>query len=91
MRNKIQNIQDLEYSNNQILIGETIKKWLKTKPKNKELLDLRDAFIDNSIYVAGLQNDLTACQMANSEYREQRNEALYDLELIKEDLEEYEL
>jgi hypothetical protein len=50
MRNKIQNIQDLEYSNNQILIGETIKKWLKTKPKNKELLDLRDAFIDNSIY-----------------------------------------
>lgn len=91
MRNKIQNIQDLEYSNNQILIGETIKKWLKAKPKNKELLDLRDAFIDNSIYVAGLQNDLTACQMANSEYREQRNEALYDLELIKEDLEEYEL
>lgn len=91
MRNKIQNIQDLEYSNNQILIGEIIKKWLKAKPKNKELLDLRDAFIDNSIYVAGLQNDLTACQMANSEYREQRNEALYDLELIKEDLEEYEL
>ena len=91
MRNKIQNIQDLEYSNNQILIGQTIKKWLKAKPKNKELLDLRDAFIDNSIYVAGLQNDLTACQMANSEYREQRNEALYDLELIKEDLEEYEL
>jgi hypothetical protein len=91
MRNKIQNIQDLEYSNNQILIGETIKKWLKAKPKNKELLDLRDAFIDNSIYVAGLQNDLTACQMANSEYREQRNEALYNLELIKEDLEEYEL
>lgn len=91
MRTKIENIQDLQYSNNQILIGETIKKWLKAKPKNKELLDLRDAFIDNSIYVAGLQNDLTACQMANSEYREQRNEALYDLELIKEDLEEYEL
>ena len=36
MRNKIQNIQDLEYSNNQILIGELIKKWLKAKPKNKE-------------------------------------------------------
>ena len=49
MRNKIQNIQDLEYSNNQILIGELIKKWLKAKPKNKEVLKLRDAFIDNSI------------------------------------------
>lgn len=85
MRNKIQNIQDLEYSNNQILIGELIKKWLKAKPKNKELLDLRDAFIDNSIYVAGLQNDLTASKMANSEYRERMNEALYDLELIKEE------
>jgi len=85
MRNKIQNIQDLEYSNNQILIGELIKKWLETKPKNKELLKLRDAFIDNSIYVAGLQNDLTACKMANSEYRERMNKALYDLELIKEE------
>ena len=38
------------------------------------------------IYVAGLQNDLAACKIANSDYREQRNEALYDLELIKEDL-----
>jgi hypothetical protein len=91
MRNKIQNIQDLEYSNNQILIGELIKKWLETKPKNKELLKLRDAFIDNSIYVAGLQNDLTACKMANSEYREQRNDAILELEELKEDLKEYDL
>ncbi len=91
MRNKIQNIQDLEYSNNQILIGELIKKWLETKPKNKELLKLRDVFIDNSIYVAGLQNDLTACKMANSEYREQRNDAILELEELKEDLKEYDL
>ena len=91
MRNKIQNIQDLEYSNNQILIGELIQKWIKSKPTNKELLSLRDAFIDNSIYVAGLQNDLMACKMANSEYREQRNDAILELEELKEDLEEYEL
>lgn len=91
MRNKIQNIQDLEYSNNQILIGELIQKWIKSKPTNKELLNLRDAFIDNSIYVAGLQNDLLACKMANSEYREQRNDAILELEELKEDLEEYEL
>ena len=91
MRDKIQNIQDLEYSNNQILIGELIQKWIKSKPTNKELLSLRDAFIDNSIYVAGLQNDLMACKMANSEYREQRNDAILELEELKEDLEEYEL
>ena len=91
MRNKIQNIQDLEYSNNQILIGELIQKWIKSKPTNKELLNLRDAFIDNSIYVAGLQNDLMACKMANTEYREQRNDAILELEELKEDLEEYEL
>jgi hypothetical protein len=91
MRNKIQNIQDLEYSNNQILIGELIQKWIKSKPTNKELLSLRDAFIDNSIYVAGLQNDLLACKMANSEYREQRNDAILELEELKEDIEEYEL
>lgn len=91
MRNKIQNIQDLEYNNNQILIGELIQKWIKSKPTNKELLNLRDAFIDNSIYVAGLQNDLMACKIANSEYREQRNDAILELEELKEDLEEYEL
>ena len=91
MRDKIQNIQDLEYSNNQILIGELIQKWIKSKPTNQELLSLRDAFIDNSIYVAGLQNDLMACKMANSEYREQRNDAILELEELKEDLKEYEL
>lgn len=91
MRNKIQNIQDLEYNNNQILIGELIQKWIKSKPTNKELLNLRDAFIDNSIYVAGLQNDLMACKIANSEFREQRNDAILKLEELKEDLEEYEL
>ena len=91
MRNKIQNIQDLEYNNNQILIGELIQKWIKSKPTNKELLNLRDAFIDNSIYVAGLQNDLLACKMANSEYREQRNDAILELEELKEDIEEYDL
>ena len=91
MRDKIQNIQDLEYSNNQILIGELIQKWIKSKPTNKELLSLRDAFIDNSIYVAGLQNDLMACKMANSEFREQRNDAILELEELKEELEEYDL
>tara|TARA_R110000772_G_scaffold16028_1_gene45948 strand:- start:27 stop:302 length:276 start_codon:yes stop_codon:yes gene_type:complete len=91
MRNKIQNIQDLEYTNNAIVLGELINKWVKSKPKNVELLRFQQAFIDNSIYVAGLQNDLTAFKMANSDYREQKNQALYDLELIKEDLKEYEI
>lgn len=91
MRDKIQNIQDLEYSNNQILIGELIQKWIKVKPSNNELLSLRDAFIDNSIYVAGLQNDLMACKMANTEYREERNDAILELEELKEDLKEYDL
>lgn len=85
MRNKMQNLQDLEYTSNAIILGELINKWVKGKPNNKELLQFQQLFIDNSIYVAGLQNDLTACKMANSDYREQRNEALYDLELIREE------
>jgi hypothetical protein len=59
MRNKIQNLQDLEYTSNAIILGELINKWVKAKPKNKELLQFQQLFIDNSIYVAGLQNDLT--------------------------------
>ena len=89
MRNKMQNLQDLEYTNNAILLGELINKWVKSKPKNVELLRFQQAFIDNSIYVAGLQNDLTACKMANSYYREQKNQALYDLELIREEVKYY--
>ena len=38
MRNKMQNLQDLEYTNNAILLGELINKWVKAKPKNVELL-----------------------------------------------------
>lgn len=91
MRNKIQNLQDLEYTSNAIILGELINKWVKAKPKNKELLQFQQLFIDNSIYVAGLQNDLAACKMANSDYRERMNEALYDLELYKEEMKAYNL
>ena len=91
MRNKIQNLQDLEYTSNAILLGELINKWVKSKPKNVELLQFQQLFIDNSIYVAGLQNDLVACKMANSDYRERMNEALYDLELYKEEMKAYNL
>lgn len=91
MRNKIQNLQDLEYTSNAILLGELINKWVKAKPKNVELLQFQQLFIDNSIYVAGLQNDLVACKMANSDYRERMNEALYDLELYKEEMKAYNL
>jgi len=91
MRNKIENLQDLEYTNNAIILGELINKWVKAKPNNTELLQFQQSFIDNSIYVAGLQNDLIACKMANSDYRERMNEAIYDLELIKEESKEYEI
>ncbi len=91
MRNKIQNLQDLEYTSNAIILGELINKWVKAKPKNVELLQFQQLFIDNSIYVAGLQNDLAACKMANSDYRERMNEALYDLELYKEEMRAYNL
>ena len=91
MRNKIQNLQDLEYTSNAIILGELINKWVKSKPKNVELLQFQQLFIDNSIYVAGLQNDLAACKMANSDYRERMNEAIYDLELYKEEMKAYNL
>ena len=91
MRNKIQDLQDLEYTSNAIILGELINKWVKAKPKNVELLQFQQLFIDNSIYVAGLQNDLVACKMANSDYRERMNEALYDLELYKEEMKAYNL
>jgi len=52
---------------------------------------LRDAFIDNAIYVACLQNELMACKMANSDYREQRNDALLELDELKDEMKQYDL
>ena len=42
-------------------------------------------------YTNNLQTNLANCKIANSDYREQKNEALLKLQDLKEDIEEYKL
>jgi len=89
--NKIENIKDMKYANDVTLVSTLINKWVKSKPTNKELLAVQQSFINIAIYGCTLQNTLEACKLANSDYREQRNQAVIELDEIKEDLKEYKI
>lgn len=80
---KITNLKDLNYYNNSILISELINKWVKDKPKNKDLKKLQSAYIEILFYTNNLQTNLANCKIANSHYREQKNDALLELNELK--------
>jgi|TARA_R110000787_G_scaffold72267_1_gene161171 hypothetical protein len=88
---KITNLKDLQYYNNTILLSELINKWVKDKPLNKDLKEFQKGFIGMIFYTNNLQTNLANCKIANSDYREQKNEALLKLQDLKEDIEEYKL
>lgn len=91
MITKAENYLDMQFNNNAQLIATLINKWVKTNPDNKEFRAVQKAIIENTIYVATLHNNLLACKWVNSDYREQRNDALLELNELKEDIKEYEL
>tara|TARA_Y100000401_G_scaffold111165_1_gene109143 strand:- start:999 stop:1304 length:306 start_codon:yes stop_codon:yes gene_type:complete len=80
---KIQNLKDLEYYGNILLVTELVNKYIKMRPNNKELKKLGDALLKVSLYVVGLQDDLAKHKEAISDYRYRKNKALLELEKIK--------
>lgn len=91
MIRKIENLEELQFNNNTVLISSLILKWIKEKPNNKELQELNNAFASNTIYVASLHNKYMICKSVNSDYREERNNALLKLEELKEDQKQYDI
>ena len=88
---KLTNLKDLQYYNNSIVISELINKWVKDKPNNEALKTIQAAYIEVIFYTNNLQTNLANCKIANCHYREQKNDALLELEELKEDIKEYEL
>ena len=80
---KIQNLKDLEYYGNILLVTELVNKYIKMRPNNKELKKLGDELLKVSLYVVGLQDDLAKHKEAISDYRYRKNKALLELEKIK--------
>lgn len=88
---KIQNTKDLAYFNNAILLIELINKKVKDNIDDKEIEKMQSLIVDVCFYVNNLQTHIANCKVANSQYRELRNDALLELNELKEDIKEYEL
>ena len=88
---KIQNTKDLSFYNNAILFTELINKKVNDNIDDEDLKLMQTLLIDIFFYTNNLQTHIANCKVANSKYRELRNDALLELEELKEDIKEYEL
>jgi hypothetical protein len=78
-----QNLHNLEYLNNSILVSEILQKWKKQKPDHKELNEVVDAYIQVVFYITRITQDNTVKDSLISKYRYERNKALLELEELK--------
>jgi len=78
-----QNLHNLEYLNNSILVSEILQKWKKQKPDHKELNDVVNAYIQVVFYITRITQDNTVKDSLISKYRYERNKALLELEELK--------
>lgn len=78
-----QNLHNLEYLTNSILVSEILQKWKKQKPDHKELNEVVNAYIQVVFYVTRVTQDNTVKDNLISKYRYERNKALLELEELK--------
>ena len=88
---KLTNLKDLQYYNNIILLSELVNKVVKDNPDSEELKEIQKALIETIFYTNNLQTNFANCKIANSDYREQRNDALLELNELKEDITEFKI
>ena len=77
------NIHNLNYLNESLLVGEILKDWNETKPENKGLNIIIKAYAKMTMYVARLNNDIMAKDMLISKFRFERNKARVELQELK--------
>ena len=78
------NIHQINYLNESLLVGEILKEWNETKPGNKGLSIIIKAYAKMTMYVARLNNNIMAKDMLISKYRYEKNKALYELKELKD-------
>ena len=84
---KIQNTKDLAFYNNSKLFTELLNKKVNNNIDDEELKLMQTLLIDIFFYVNNLQTHLANCKVANSKYREQRNEALLIADELRDEIE----
>tara|TARA_R100000479_G_scaffold49096_1_gene22668 strand:+ start:774 stop:1049 length:276 start_codon:yes stop_codon:yes gene_type:complete len=91
MANKIENLEDLKYYSNMLLLTGTVKKWRDMKPNNKEIQKISKALIEVTLYVIRLQDDKLNYQTAFSDERYAKNKALLELKELTEKYQAHEI
>jgi len=84
---KIQNTKDLTFYNNAILFTELLNKKINNDVDDEDLKLMQTLIIDIFFYVNNLQTHLANIKLANSKYREQRNEAYLIADELKDEIE----
>tara|TARA_R100000995_G_scaffold83172_1_gene58458 strand:- start:170 stop:445 length:276 start_codon:yes stop_codon:yes gene_type:complete len=79
-----QNLHNLNYLNNSILVSEILKKWHKQKPDHKELNEVVSAYIKIVFYITRVTQDNTVKDSLISKFRYERNKARLELKELKE-------
>jgi uncharacterized protein with PhoU and TrkA domain len=77
------NIHQINYLNESLLVGEILKEWNKNKPENEGLNIIIKAYAKMTMYVARLNNDIMAKDMLISKYRYEKNKTLYELKELQ--------
>lgn len=77
------NIHQINYLNESLLVGEILKEWNKNKPGNEGLNIIIKAYAKMTMYVARLNNDIMAKDMLISKYRFEKNKALYEFKELQ--------
>lgn len=77
------NIHQINYLNESLLVGEILKEWNKNKPGNEGLNIIIKAYAKMTMYVARLNNDIMAKDMLISKYRYEKNKTLYELKELQ--------
>jgi len=84
---KIQNTKDLAFYNNAILFTELLNKKVNNNIDDEDLKLMQTLLVDIFFYVNNLQTHLANCKVANSKYREQRNEAYLIADELRDEIE----
>lgn len=84
---KIQNTKDLSFYNNAILFTELLNKKVNDNIDDEDLKLMQTLLVDIFFYVNNLQTHLANCKVANSKYREQRNDALLIADELRDEIE----
>lgn len=84
---KIQNTKDMAFYNNAILFTELLNKKVNNNIDDEDLKLMQTLLVDIFFYVNNLQTHLANCKVANSKYREQRNDALLIADELRDEIE----